>query len=240
MNRLVPLFFLTFSLVSLPLAAQPDPGFLRHVDVTGQAEVRVNPDQAVVSLGVESWNPDLAAARKDNDSRMARVLAVPPRFGIEAKDVRTDFATIDPQYDMGDRGQVRAIGGYRVTKVVTVVVKDLSQVEAFVTAALGAGANRLDRVSFEVADPSKAAAEARLLALRAAKAKAVALAAELGARVGKALVITDQSGGAGVMPPFKTLNAMAFRDGSGGQGGTYAPGQVVVSADVGVWFELTD
>lgn len=226
------------ALLSFPLWAQPD-GFVRHLEVTGQAEVRANPDQAVVSLGVESWNTDLTAARKDNDGRMARLLAVPPRFGVEAKDVRTDFATIDPQYDMGERGQVRAIGGYRVTKVVTVVVKDLSQVEPFVTAALAAGANRLDRVSFGLADPSKLAAEARQLAVRAAKSKAMALAAELGSQVGKALLITDQLGG-GVAPQFKTLNAMAFREGSGGLGDTYAPGQVVVSAEVGVWFELTD
>lgn len=228
---------LVWALLAAPLGAQD---LVRHVETTGHAEVSQAPDQAVVTLGVESWETDLAQARADNDGRMARLMAVPARFSLDPKDVRTDFASIEPQYDMGDRGQTRSIAGYRVTKLVTVIVKDLSRVEAFVTAALGAGANRLDRVSFVLADPSKAAAEARLMAVRAARTKAEALARELGVSIGGPLVIADLSGeGAGPQPRFKAMSAAAY-DMGGGEGDIFAPGQVVVTAQVNVWFELKD
>lgn len=206
----------------------------RRIEVVGQAEVRAMADQAEVSLGVESWASDLATARKDNDGKMVRLLAVPASFGLVATDVRTDYASIDPQYDMTDRGQVRAISGYRVSKTVSIVVRDVARVEGLVAALLNAGANRLDRVTFGVSDPSGLQAEARLRAVRNALAKAQALAGELGVRIGKPLVVTEQ----GAPSPGPMYKAMAYED--AGRGNTYAPGQVVVSAQVSVVFELTN
>lgn len=224
--------WLLLLLLTHPLAAQ---NFGRHVEVLGQAEVVRAPDQAVVTLGVESWNADLALARQDNLSKVNRLLTVPTRFGVPVQDVKTDFASVQPDYEHDERGRVRSISGYRVTQVISIVVKDLRVVEPLVTAAFGAGVNRLDGVVFGLTNPSQAAAEARLLAVRDAKAKSEALARELGAKVGKVLVISDLGGGnAGPELRFKSLVAEAPA------ADAYAPGQIIVGATVNVWFELRD
>jgi len=229
----LPTVLAAFVLFSGSLFAQPFPP---HLEVTGEAQVRRPPDQAVVTLGVDSWASDLVAARKDNDARMARLLAVPGKFAIEAREVKTDFASIEPQYQRGDQGQVLSIGGYRVTKLVTVTVKELSVVEAFVAAALGAGANRLDRVEFGLANPAQVRDQALVLAVRDASSRAEALARELGVQVGKPLMISDQNNPG---PPGLGYK-MAFAERGGAGGDTFAPGEMVVGAQVSLWFELKD
>jgi hypothetical protein len=220
--------------VTVPSQAQEAPAG-RHVDVVGEAEVRAVPDQAVVTLGVESWESDLVKARQDNDLRMARLLAVPPRFGVAPADVRTAAASIEPQYETGDRGQIRAIAGYRLTKVVVVRLTDLARVEAFVSEALAAGANRLDGVSFGIANPAPLRAQARVLAVRDAVARASALAAEAGQALGRPLTLSESSSSPYPQPLFK---AMAAAPEAGGD--TLAPGQVTVSCQVNAQFELKD
>lgn len=229
----VRMLVLALALVSLPLAALPLADQApRMITVTGEAEVFVSPDQAVVTLGVESWASDLEAARKDNDARMARLAAVPGRFGVGAADVKTDFVTIEPQYNSAENAPP-AIVGYRVAQVLVVRVKNLAQVSAFVGAALGAGANRLDGVQFVVGDPTAYQEKARLAAAADARARATSLAAALGEKVGRALTITEGYSGPVAAPLFK---AEAFaRDASGP---TLAPGQMGVSAQVTVQFSL--
>jgi len=235
-NVWIPALGLALALTALPLSAQAAPGGEpRHLDVTGSAEVVRAPNQAVVTLGVEAWAADLAAARKSADTRMAKLLALPAQFGISNTDVRTDFASIEPRYENDDRGNVVAISGYRVTQILVVVVKDLAQTGPFVTAALTNGANRLDGVAFSLADPSAAEAEARLGAVRAAKAKAEALAAELGQRLGRPLAVSEAGG---YQPPVRFKMAAAFE--ASAPGAAFAPGQITVSAQVNVSFELLD
>jgi uncharacterized protein YggE len=221
--------------VIVPSQAQEAPG-VRHVDVVGEAEVRAAPDQVLVTLGVESWGADLLKARQDNDLRVSRLLAVPGRFGVAPADVRTAAASIEPQYDTGDRGQIRSISGYRLTKLVVVRLTDLNRVEAFVSEALAAGANRLDSVAFGLTDPAPLRAQARVLAVKDALAKAGALAAETGQVLGRPLALSESSSSPYPQPMFKALAAEA--DSSGGN--TFAPGQVTVSCQVNAQFELKD
>ncbi len=46
------------------------------ITVTGQAEVRVPPDEVVFTLGVESIDKDILAARTRTDDRVKEVLAI--------------------------------------------------------------------------------------------------------------------------------------------------------------------
>ena len=43
---------------------KPEP---RLITVTGDAEVRVVPDEVMLTLGVETWNKELNAAKQEND-----------------------------------------------------------------------------------------------------------------------------------------------------------------------------
>ncbi|MEJ2068533.1 MAG: SIMPL domain-containing protein, partial [Deltaproteobacteria bacterium] len=48
----------------------------RLITVTGEAEVQVVPNQAILTLGVETGDRDLGIAKRENDERIKRVLAL--------------------------------------------------------------------------------------------------------------------------------------------------------------------
>ena len=81
-------------------AAEPDPA--RQISVTGDAEVRVAPDEVLLTLGVETWDKDLATAKGQNDERVKKVLALTAEYGIGSKDVQTEYINIEPRYRFRD------------------------------------------------------------------------------------------------------------------------------------------
>ena len=55
------------------------------ITVTGQAEVKVAPDEVVFNLEVETLNKELAAAKTINDESVRRVLALARKYEIPAR-----------------------------------------------------------------------------------------------------------------------------------------------------------
>ena len=126
---------------------------------------------------------------------------------------------------------------YEVTQTVEVTLKDLSKYETLVTKVLEDGVNRIHSVEFLVADTRKYRDEARQKAIRAAREKVTAMAAELGQSIGKPWTITENSANA----KYYLANANT----SFGYGGSQtaeessvAPGEVSIRASVNVSFEL--
>jgi uncharacterized protein YggE len=80
-----------------------------------------------------------------------------------------------------------------------------------------------------------------MLAVKAAREKAVAMAAELGQKIGRPRSIYE--GGATVQTAARnayTQNAMQSSGGSDGGGEGFSAGQISVTASVTVHFELAD
>ena len=48
----------------------------RTIIVTGDAEVRVVPDEVLLTLGVQTWDKNLDQAKRENDEIVADVLAL--------------------------------------------------------------------------------------------------------------------------------------------------------------------
>src|SRR6266853_2380409 len=72
------------------------------ITVSGQAEVRVPPDEVVFTLGVESIDKDILAARTRTDDRVKEVLAMARRNNVKAEDVQTSYINIQPKYNTDD------------------------------------------------------------------------------------------------------------------------------------------
>jgi hypothetical protein len=189
--RALPVLLLSIapSVAGTPLAgAEREPG---SVSTSGEAEVRVAPDEVVLTLGVETNDPSLAAAKTANDERVARVISSAKRLGLEPGQIQTDLLEIAPQYP---QGEARAdVIRYWVRKSIVLTLRDVARFEALLSAALEAGASHVHGVGFRSTELRRHRDEARALAIRAAREKAVALAAALGARVGRPRRI-DESG----------------------------------------------
>ncbi|MET0551765.1 MAG: SIMPL domain-containing protein [Vicinamibacteria bacterium] len=205
------------------------------ITVTGQGEVRTAPDEAVLRLSVSTQARDLAPAKARNDESVKATLALLKKAGVEADQVQTDALEISPRYTSPTNGDKPELVGYLVKKSIVVVLRDLSRADAVLTEAVQAGVNGVEGFDLRLADPRPSKDKARALAIRAAKEKALALAAEIGQTIGKAITITE-----GVDQPFGTrfTNVVSFDRSDDGGDGSFAAGQNVVRATVTVRFEL--
>jgi len=241
---------LTVTLGAGPAAAQTAPpqdrAEPRLITVTGEAVVKVIPDEVVLSLGVESSDKQLRLARSLNDARVEQVLAAAEKLGIAAKDIQTDHISIEPRYR--DSYEQRDFVGYFVRQAIVINLKDVSQFEDLLTAVLDAGANYVHDIQFRTTELRKYKDEARALAIKAAREKAVALAQELDQNVGKPFSIReDQEGwwsgyntGWGSAGGLGMTQNVVQNAGTVGMemDGALAPGQIGVTARVTVSFEL--
>jgi uncharacterized protein YggE len=209
----------------------------RLISVTGTAEVNVPPDEAVLILGVESRDKDLGVAKAQHDGRAKKLLAELHSSGVEDKYIQTSALQMRPEYS---EEKVPRFLTYQVSQTIQVTLKELARYDGLITKLLESGVNRVDNVEFLVAEPRKYKDEARAKAIRAAKEKAVAMAAELGQTIGKPWDISEDTFN-GV---FAQANSYAYASAGGGGGGpateepTVAPGEVTIRASVRVSFQL--
>jgi hypothetical protein len=223
--------------------ATPQP---RLITVTGDAEVRVVPDEVVLTLGVETHDRDMSLAKSQNDERVKKLLAAAKDHKIEPKYVQTDYINIEPRY-RGNCADSEFLG-YFVRKTVVLTLKDVPQFESVLSDVLNAGANYVHGIRFRTTELRKYRDQARALAIKAAREKAEALAGELGQKVGKPHSIQESRnwwwsgysswwGG-----QWGGQTAQNVIQDSGGRGaseeGTLALGQITVNASVTVSFEL--
>jgi hypothetical protein len=215
--------------------------------VTGDAEVRVVPDEVILTLGIETWDKDLQVAKGQNDEIVTRVLALAEEYGIEPQHVQTDFVSIEPRYRSGYYEESDFIG-YFVRKSVVITLRDLGKFEDLLTEALEAGVNYVQGIQFRTTELRKHRDEARALAIQAAREKAEAMAGELGQAVGEPRQITEVHSGW-----WSGYNAWWGSRWGGGMAqnviqeagtggitaeGSLAPGQINVNARVSVTFEI--
>ncbi|HET9135336.1 MAG TPA: SIMPL domain-containing protein [Candidatus Kapabacteria bacterium] len=238
MKKLLFILFL-LSASSTVFAQGYDPR--RTISVQGTAEVMVAPDQVEISMSVETNNVTLDKAREENDSKVSAILAMVKKMGVEDKYIQTDYMSVEPRYDQkyGDNGQPseRVFLGYYMTKHLSITLRDVTKYEKLIAEALKLGTNYVNGATFGISDSRKIKDQARLDAIKSAKEKATALAAELGQKVGKPLMISEGTNS------YYPATANTWRaeskvyDGNN-EGVSTAPGQIKLEAEVSVVFEL--
>ncbi len=214
------------------------------INVTGEAEVRVAPDEVILVLGVETWDKDIRRAKAANDDRIRRVLAVTKDYGVEPKYVQTDQISVEPRYRSGTYVDGDCIG-YFIRKSIVITLKDVSKFEDLFTAAIGAGVTHVQGVQFRTTELRKYRDQARSLAIQAANEKAVALTGAVGHKVGNPQSIHEDyigwsSSYGSRWGGSMTQNVIQNSSSSSGtffdDEGTFAPGQISVTARVSVTF----
>jgi len=235
-------YLLTIGMVVLALAAgcttAPAVGGYpaeHALNVMGEGSVEVSPDVATGTLGVETRNADVAEAVGENITRAQAVVDALKAAGILEKDVQTAGFSVYSQDQYDQIGQPTGERIYVVNNTVTFIARDIPKVGAVLSAALKAGANTVNGVSFSIEDPSAAMGEARVKAMEDAKMRAETLAKTAGVTLGKPISINESY----VMPvtSFAAEKAVGY----GGGGGAPVPvsaGTLTVTVQVSVAYEI--
>src|ERR1044071_4118561 len=96
------------------------------ITVTGQAEVRVPPDEVLFTMVVENTDRDMVVANKRTDDSVKQVLAIARGMGVKPEDVQPSQISVQPKYNTDDldteqRAKVKKLlVGYEVSKTMAV------------------------------------------------------------------------------------------------------------------------
>lgn len=213
------------------------------ITVTGQAEVRVPPDEVLFTLVVENVDKDMLVANKKTDDSVKQVLAIARKHNVKPEDVQTSHISVEPKYNTDDmeyearRNVKRVFVGYEVSKTVAITLRDISRFDELLADVLKAGVTRLSNLEFRDSQIRKHRDQARVMAIRAAREKADLLAREIGQSIGPAYSISES--GAGYGRSTMTQNTTTTISGELSDSDTaVAPGSISVTAQVTVRFRL--
>jgi uncharacterized protein len=214
--------------------AQDRPTHIRTIEVIGEGEVNVVPNEVVINLGVETTNMSLENAKDENDKRVQQIIKTLRDAGIAERNIQTANINIEPQYDYRQDG--RQFLGFMVRRNITATIKDVTRLDEVTSKTVSAGITSIFNYEYRTSEEKKFAQEARSKAVASAKDKAEALAKDLGLKVIKAYAVTEDNTGRPIYPMYRrteTTSTSMPMDAS-----TFSLGEIVIRSNVRVIFEV--
>lgn len=203
-----------------------------QISVTGEGEIKVVPDQAVITATVETKGNVAKEVKIQNDQQIESVLKLIKKMNLAPADYKTQRVSLNPQYDYEKKKTT-----YNATQTIEILVRDLSKYDQLMEGLVDQGVNRIDNVVFQSSNLSKYQSEARKMAMKDAKSKAEDYVGVLGQKVGKAMVIADNSQSYNPQPVYARLMKTEMSDMVSPRE-TLAAGEIKITANVSVSFLL--
>lgn len=149
--------------------------------VGGRGILHVQPDMAIIILGVSTEDKQLQTAQRQNAEAIVRVINALKGMGIPDKDIQTQLYSAAPQYDYIDGKQV--LRGYQVVHMLKINLESIEKAGEVVDQSVNAGANIVSSISFTLKDPVYYYRQALDAAIRDAVEKALDMGEQLGINV---------------------------------------------------------
>ena len=132
------------------------------ITVTGTSTATGTPDTLRLDLGVSVTKGTVAEAMTAANSAMASVQKALRDNGVDAKDLKTNALSVQPQYEYPTSG-VQRLTGYTVTQGVLATMRKVDEAGRVIDAATKAGgdATVVNSIGLDVDDPEGVLASAR-------------------------------------------------------------------------------
>ncbi len=174
--------FVLIALLSSLLMAAPVWAESR-ITVTGHGQATVEPDHAVLVVGVNASNQQAHIAMQQVATSMTALMQVLDAAGIAPKDRQTRELSLSPRWEHNNNGS-RHQNGFLASNTLSIQVRDLTQVGELIDRLSQTGANRFDSISFGRFDMQAAEDQARHRAVQDAMRKAALYAQSAGVSLG--------------------------------------------------------
>jgi hypothetical protein len=201
------------------------------INVSGEGKIKVAPDEALISISVETKGTDASVVKNENDSKMDAILKFIKKSNLAKEDYQTQRVALNPNYDYEKKKH-----NYIAVQTLEILLKDLSKYDVLMEGLVEAGVNRINNVGFQSSKIKQLQSDARKLAVKDAKAKADDFVSVLGQKVGKAILISDNS--VGYNPPQIRYASMKTMEVSDAPRETLATGEIEIIVNVSVSFAL--
>ena len=200
------------------------------VVVTGTGTIEVEPDIAIINIGVQTQNDDAQIAQQENAAAMDKVISALKTQGIAEKDIVTSQYNIYQSSNYLD-GEMRK-EFFVVNNTVNVTVREVKQVGKLIDLASANGANSINNITFSVSDDAAYYQEALKLAMGNAEGKAEAIMGTFSKTPGQPINVTEYSSGGGVIYAAESVKTFAMDAVST----PIETGQISISASVTVTY----
>ncbi|MFM5954809.1 MAG: SIMPL domain-containing protein [Novosphingobium sp.] len=233
---------LALSLPGVAMAHETQPGIAATstlLTVTAEGKSIRTPDLALFSAGVVTQGKTATEAMSANAAAMNNVIATLKKAGIADRDIQTSSLNLSPVYGQpvigpnGQQIQEPRIVGYQANNTVTVRSRDIKGFGKVLDALVASGANQVYGPNFQMSDPSAAMDEARVDAMKAARARGDLYAKAAGLRVVRIISISE---GGGYSPPQPVYAKVMMADAAAPT--PIAAGEVEAQVSLSVQFEL--
>ncbi len=206
---------------------------VRTINVHGVGRASETPDQATVTMGVETNAATAQLALRENNAKATELIALLKSNGVEDRYIQTSQLSVYPQFD----NQGRKIVGYQVSNIVTATVTDVKKAGAVIDAAAGVAGDsiRIQSLSFGLSDSSEPLKRARTRAVEDARTQAEQLAAAAGVKVGALRTISSSSVSS---PPILYQQNVSAKIAASDSSVPLEAGSAEVTAEVNLVFDL--
>ena len=204
------------------------------ITVSGEGKVKTAPDQVSISISIETKGIKANEVKLENDKKMDGILKFIKKSAVAKEDFQTQRILLNPNYDY-----VKKKYNYIATQSVQILLKDLTKYDELMEGLVNEGINRIDNVEFKSSKIVQLKSEARKLAMKEAKSKAEDFVSVLNQKVGKAILISDNSQIYNPQQQMFAMKTMAMAmDGAETPRETLAVGEIEITANVSVSFVL--
>ena len=222
---ILSVFFLSF-------AQAQETKQIPQISATGEGKVKVTPDQASISVTVETKGNNAKDVKNQNDTKIDAVLKFIKKMNVAPADFKTERVALNPQYDYEKKKH-----NYNATQTIVILLHDLGKYDELMEGLVNEGINRIDAVTFQSSKLAQYQSEARKLAMKDAKLKAEDYVSVLGQKVGKAFTIVDNSQIYYPQPTYAMMRKSEDMDVNEPRE-TLALGEITITANVMVSFIL--
>ncbi len=209
--------------------------------ISADGRSKRTPDLAVFNAGVTTQAKTAAAALAENAERMNAVIAALKQSGIADRDIQTSNLSVNPVYSQpradanGNVTGEPVIVGYQASNQVEVKQRKIGNYGKTIDTLVSAGANQVSGPAFQLDNPDTASDEARIDAMKKARARADLYAKAAGMTVRRILTISE---GGGYSPQPMVMYARADKMMAGAAPSPVSAGELQIGANVTVTFEL--
>ena len=224
------LLILAFLTATIAVAQEQKP--TPQINVNGEGKVKAVPDQAFISVSVDTKGNKAADVKKQNDEVVEKVIQAIKKANLPKEDVQTRRISLNPIYDYEKKKY-----SYSATQTIEILLKDLNKYDALMESLVDAGINRVSNVEFRSSKIEQLKSDARKQAMLDAKKKADDYVSVLNQKVGKALMISDNTQVYYPQPMYE-MKAMNMAGDAAAPRETLAIGEINITANVNVAFFL--
>lgn len=180
-----------------------------QIMTSAHGEVRVSPDRATISIGVQTRAATAAAAAAQNSQKQRAVIDAIKAKGVPAEQISTSNFNVIPEtiYDREGKASPRTTS-YLVMNSISVELKRIDLVGPVLDAALAAGANQINSLNFGIQNADSARRSALAIAVGKSRADAEVMARAAGGALGS-LIEMQASESYMPGPPVPRMERMA-------------------------------